>query len=72
MIMAFALIMLVEGERIGGEFLFRNLYRCNQMAFLLESGAITPVDRRRVYQSQKNITAYCQPVKVNRNARCYD
>lgn len=73
MIMAFLLIMVVDGTQIDtGKFHFRNAYRCNQMAFLLESGAISPVDKRRVYQQQDNISAYCIPVKVARTTTFYD
>tara|TARA_X000000950_G_scaffold1680_1_gene1865 strand:+ start:51488 stop:51709 length:222 start_codon:yes stop_codon:yes gene_type:complete len=73
MIMAFLLIMVVDGTQLDtGKFHFRNAYRCNQMAFLLESGAISPVDKRRVYQSQSKISAYCIPVKVAPTTTFYD
>lgn len=71
MIMAFLLVMLVDGERVGGEFYFRNVHRCNQFAYWLENGTIKPVDKRRV-NNQVNISAYCMPVKVNANATFYD
>tara|TARA_Y200000002_G_C22558681_1_gene611489 strand:- start:171 stop:464 length:294 start_codon:yes stop_codon:yes gene_type:complete len=73
MIMAFLLIMVVDGTQIDtGKFHFRNAYRCNQMAYLLESGAISPVDKRRVYQQQNKISAYCIPVKTPRTTTFYD
>tara|TARA_Y100000114_G_scaffold121451_1_gene116628 strand:+ start:2295 stop:2513 length:219 start_codon:yes stop_codon:yes gene_type:complete len=72
MVMAFLLVMIVEGEQIAGRFHFRNAYRCNQMAYLLETGAISPVDKRRVYQPQNNLSAYCIPVKVPKTTTFYD
>jgi hypothetical protein len=73
MIMAFLLVMIVDGERLQtGDFHFRNAYICNRFAYLLETGAISPVDKRRVYSAQKNITAYCIPVKVRPNTTFYD
>ena len=73
MIMAFLLVMVVDGKQLDtGKFHFRNAYRCNQMAFLLESGAISPVDKRRVYQQQNKISAYCIPVKTPRTTTFYD
>tara|TARA_B100001248_G_C27049850_1_gene304737 strand:- start:31 stop:252 length:222 start_codon:yes stop_codon:yes gene_type:complete len=73
MIMAFLLVMIVDGKQLDtGKFHFRNAYRCNQMAFLLESGAISPVDKRRVYRQQNNLSAYCIPVKVAPTTTFYD
>lgn len=73
MIMAFLLVMIVDGERLQtGDFHFRNAYICNRFAYLLETGAISPVDKRRVYSAQQNITAYCIPVKVSPNTTFYD
>lgn len=71
MIMAFLLIMMVEGERVPGDFHFRNLHRCNQFAMWLEQGSVKPIQKRRVY-TQENITAYCIPVKVRPNTTFYD
>jgi hypothetical protein len=72
MIMAFLLVVVVDNAQLEGQFLFRTIDRCNFFAHMIESGAITPVDKRRVYQSQKNITAYCQPIKASPNATFYD
>ena len=71
MIMAFLLVMLVEGEQVAGDFHFRNIHRCNQLAYWLEQGTVKPVEGRRL-NSQENITAYCIPVKVRPNIRFYD
>ena len=71
MIMAFLLVMLVEGEQVGGQFYFRNIHRCNQFAYCLEQGSIKPVDGRRL-RNQENITAYCKPVKVDPKTQFYD
>ena len=71
MIMAFLLVMLVEGEQVAGQFYFRNIHRCNQFAYWLEQGTIKPVEGRRL-NNQQNITAYCIPVKVRQNIQFYD
>ena len=71
MIMAFLLVMLVEGEQVAGRFHFRNIHRCNQFAFWLEQGSIKPIEGRRL-NNQENITAYCIPVKVPPNTPFYD
>ena len=71
MIMAFLLIMLVEGEQVAGSFHFRNVHRCNQFAHWLEQGTIKPIEDRRI-NKQKNLTAYCIPVKVPPTTTFYD
>lgn len=71
MIMAFLLVMLVEGEQVAGRFHFRNIHRCNQFAYWLEQGTIKPIEGRRL-NNQENITAYCIPVKVPPNTAFYD
>ena len=71
MIMAFLLVMLVEGEQVAGQFHFRNIHRCNQFAYWLEQGTVKPVEGRRL-NNQQNITAYCIPVKVRPNIQFYD
>ena len=71
MIMAFLLVMIVDGEEVGGKFHFRNIHRCNQFAYWLEQGSIKPVDGRKL-RSQENITAYCMPVKVSPKTQFFD
>ena len=71
MIMAFLLVMLVDGEEVGGKFHFRNVHRCNQFAHWLENGTIKPIENRRI-NNQVNITAYCIPVKVLPSTTFYD
>ena len=71
MIMAFLLVMLVDGEEVGGKFHFRNVHRCNQFAHWLENGTVKPIENRRI-SNQVNITAYCIPVKVLSSTTFYD
>jgi hypothetical protein len=69
--MAFLLVMIVDGTQVPGDYHFRSVFRCNQFAVWLETGAIKPVDKRRL-NTQKNISAYCIPVKVRPNITFYD
>ena len=71
MIMAFLLVMLVDGEEVGGKFHFRNVHRCNQFAHWLENGTVKTIENRRI-NNQVNITAYCIPVKVLPSTTFYD
>jgi hypothetical protein len=64
MIMAFLLVMIVDGTQVPGDFHFRNVHRCSQFAQWLEDGSIKPVQKRRI-NGQANISAYCIPVKVS-------
>jgi len=70
-IMAFLLVMIVDGVQVPGDYHFRSVFRCNQFAVWLENGSIKPVDKRRL-STQKNISAYCVPVKVRPNITFYD
>jgi len=70
MIMAFLLIMVVDGKPLDSTFHFRNAYNCNSYAWMLETGAISPVDKRRVMK-QKNLSAYCIPVKVSQKTTTF-
>ena len=63
MIMAFLLIVIVDGEPLSEEFYFRDVTRCNQFAYFVESGAVKIGNKQR---NQKNISAYCIPKKIRR------
>ncbi len=71
MIMAFLLVVIVEGEPIADQFYFRNIQRCNQFAQWVETGKVNLVKDRAV-QRQTNISAYCIPKRVNANTKTYD
>lgn len=69
MIMAFLLIVIVDGEPLKEEFYFRDVTRCNQFAYYVESGAVTLNKQRR---NQNNISAYCIPKKIRSNMKTWD
>jgi len=71
MIMAFLLVVLVEGEPIADQFYFRNVQRCNQFAQWVETGKVDLVKDRRV-QRQTNISAYCVPKRIPQQTKTYD
>ena len=65
-IMAFVLIMIVDGEPIeSNQFVFKSVYRCNQFARALETGETSY--RFSYVRSQTKITAYCIPKIVSPN-----
>ena len=70
MIMAFLLIVIVEGERLPNSqnWLFANLLTCNSAAYFVESGATSPNGKRG---SQKGISAYCVPKTVPKNTKLW-
>jgi len=60
MIMAFLLIVMVDGELVStNDMLFENVYRCNQFAKAIERGELGPDKQQYVWQ--ENISAYCLP-----------
>lgn len=69
MIMAFLLVVIIDGEPLKEEFYFRNVTRCNEFAYFVESGAVT-IGKQRRYQN--NISAYCIPKKIGRNTKTWD
>ncbi len=69
MIMAFLLIVIVDGEPLKEEFYFRDVTRCNQFAYYVESGAVKIGKQER---NQNNISAYCIPKKIGRNTKTWD
>ena len=69
MIMAFLLIVIVDGERLKEEFYFRDFTRSNQFAYYVESGAVKIGKQER---NQNKISAYCIPKKIGRNTKTWD
>ena len=63
MILAFLLIVVVDGETLpnSSNWLFANALTCNRAAYYVESGATSPQQKRG---SQKGISAYCVPKTV--------
>ena len=71
MVMAFLLIMIVDGEPIeSNQFIFRNVHRCNYFARALERGEVSY--RYSFVGRQTKITAYCIPKMVSPNTTCRD
>ena len=70
MILAFLLIVIVEGEQLpnSSNWLFANAITCNRAAYYVESGATSPEQRRG---SQKGISAYCVPKSVSSNTKLW-
>lgn len=69
MIMAFLLVVIIDGEPLNEVFYFRDVTRCNQFAYYVESGAVT-IGKQRRYQS--NISAYCIPKKIRSSTPTWD
>ena len=66
MILVFLLVVIVSGEVVSDDrMLFRNVYRCNELALAIEEGRMGPRNKR--YIRNKNLTAYCIPRMVNQN-----
>ena len=71
MVMAFLLIMIVDGEPIqSNQFIFRNVHWCNYFARALDSGEISY--RYSFVRGQTLITAYCIPKMVSPNTTFRD
>jgi len=70
MILAFLLVVIVEGERLPNSenWLFANVLTCNSAAHFVESGATSPNQKRG---SQNNISAYCVPKSVSKNTKLW-
>ena len=69
MIMAFLLIVIIDGEPLKEEFYFRSVTRCNEFAYFVESGAVK-IDKHQ--RNQNNISAYCIPKKIRSNTKTWD
>ena len=71
MIMAFLLVVLVNGEVVSDDrMLFENIYRCNEFALAIEEGRMGPRNKR--YRRNQNVTAYCVPRMVNENILLFE
>jgi|TARA_R110000796_G_scaffold35344_1_gene90871 hypothetical protein len=63
MLMAFLLIVIVDGEVVSTEdMLFESIYTCNKYANAIERGESGP--NKDPYIWQENISAYCIPKMV--------
>ena len=71
MLMAFLLVVVVEGENVSdNRMLFKDIYRCNIFATAIEQGKWSPNDRP--YYRQQNVTAYCVPKMVGANTKLFE
>jgi len=69
MIMAFLLVVIVNGEPIPDQFYFRDITRCNSFAYYVSTGK-TKINNR--YQMQENVTAYCIPKRIAATTKTWD
>ena len=73
MILAFMLVAIVDGNVVSDEdMLFRSIYRCNQFAHALETGALSPRHSSYWVWRHKNIKSYCVPKLVEEDSTFYD
>ena len=71
MLMVFLLVVVVEGEVVSDNgMLFKDVYRCNVFASAIEQGNWSPNDTP--YYRQKNVTAYCVPIRVSTKQFIYE
>jgi hypothetical protein len=70
MIMAFLLVVIVNGEPLenSGNWFFKSVLTCNRAANYIESGATSP---KGGTGTQKGISAYCVPKSVPRNTKLW-
>lgn len=65
MIMAFVLMVMVEGEAVNTDMMyFQNINRCNYFADAIE--------KRSTNSSQYQVTAWCEPRMVPSNTKFWD
>jgi|TARA_B110000285_G_scaffold112079_1_gene127222 hypothetical protein len=70
MLIAFLLIVVVDGEIVTTEeMLFQDIYRCNRFANAVERGE--SASDRQPYKWQENISAYCIPKMVDKDASLF-
>ena len=71
MIMAFLLVVLVNGEVVSDDrMLFENIYRCNEFALAIEEGRAGPRNKR--YISNHGVPADCIPRMVTENTPLFE
>jgi len=72
MIIAFLLVVLVNGETISDDrMLFKSVYRCNEFATAIEEGRVRP-DHLKRHRMQSGVTAYCVPKMVNQRTELFE
>ena len=70
MLTAFLLLVVVDGEVVTTEeMLFQDVYRCNRFANAVERGE--SASDRQPYKWQENISAYCIPKMVDKDASLF-
>ena len=70
MLIAFLLVVVVDGEVVTTEeMLFQDIYRCNRFANAVERGE--SASDRQPYKWQENISAYCIPKMVDKDASLF-
>jgi len=70
MLIAFLLVVVVDGEIVTTEeMLFQDVYRCNRFANAVERGE--SASDRQPYKWQENISAYCIPKMVDKDASLF-
>jgi len=70
MLIAFLLVVVVDGEIVTTEeMLFQDIYRCNRFANAVERGE--SASDRQPYKWQENISAYCIPKMVDKDASLF-
>ena len=71
MLMAFLLVVVVDGETVSdNRMVFKNVYRCQEFASAIEMGKWSPNDRP--YYRQKNVTSYCIPKMVSNKTPLFE
>jgi len=72
MVMAFLLMVTVEGAAQNTDFMyFRDIDRCNYFAHKIETGRFKN-DRQHHYAHQRNVTSYCLPKMVAETTKFWD
>lgn len=66
MIMAFLLVVVVEGNQLPETWYFRSILRCNQFASYVEHGTV------KAHTMNNKISAYCIPASVPPDTRFWD
>ena len=71
MLMAFLLVVVVEGETVSdNRMMFKSVYRCQEFASAIEQGKWSPNDRP--YYRQQNVPSYCIPRMVSKNTPLFE
>jgi len=65
MLVAFALIVIIDGVEQPDITYWQSIYTCNLYSHAIEHAQTHPDDRRTYNCGQVNVTAYCKPVIVD-------